>query len=263
MLAALLTREQLYAWGWRVPFLVGALVAPLALYIRRQLPETVAANTVHRSTGGVLADLLRHHGRIIVCGIFIICGGTVSTYVFTYMTTYAITTLGLSAAVGTTLTLTGAVVSIAGFAVGAWADRFGRKEMLVATRVAFLLILYPAYRGITSPDATVTTIITINVLLNFVFATGIGAMYVFLSEAFPAAVRSSGLGLVYSLGVTIFGGTTQFVVAWLIDRTQDPMVPAWYQIAANVAAIVAILMLAPRKETGRDPQAALAVEAAR
>ena len=63
--------------------------------------------------------------------------------------------------------------------------------------------------------------------------------------------------------MTIFGGTTQFVVAWLIDRTKDPMVPAWYQIVANVAAIIAILMLAPRKETARDPRAALAVEAAR
>jgi MFS family permease len=246
VLAALLTKEQLYAWGWRVPFLVGALIAPVALYIRRQLPETITADTAHRSTGGVLADLLRHHRRAIVCGIFVICGGTVSTYVFTYMTTYAITTLGLSAAVGTTLTLTGAVASIAGFAIGAWADRFGRKPMLVGTRIVFLLVLYPAYRGITSPDATATTIIAINLLLNFVFSAGIGGMYVFLSEAFPAPVRSSGLGLVYSLGVAIFGGTTQFVVAWLIDWTKEPMVPAWYQIAATVAAIVAILLLAPQ-----------------
>ena len=261
VLAALLTKEQLYAWGWRVPFLVGALIAPVALYIRRQLPETIAANTAHHSTGAVLADLLRHHGRTIVCGIFVICGGTVSTYVFTYMTTYAITTLGLSAAVGTTLTLTGAVASIAGFAIGAWADRFGRKPMLVATRIVFLMILYPAYLGITSPDATATTIIAINLLLNFVFAAGIGAMYVFLSEAFPAPVRSSGLGLVYSLGVAIFGGTTQFVVAWLIDWTKDPMVPAWYQIVATVAAIVAILFLAPQSETQEERAAPVTAEA--
>jgi MFS family permease len=249
VLAAILTREQLYAWGWRIPFLIGVLVAPVALYIRRQLPETLAANTAHHSTGAVLADLFRHHTRTIVCGVFVICGGTVSTYVFTYMTTFAITTLGLSAAVGTTLTLTGALVSIAGFAVGAWADRFGRTAMLVASRVVFVLILYPAYLVLTAPEATATTIVAINALLNFVFAIGIGAMYVFLSEAFPRAVRSSGLGLVYSLGVTIFGGTTQFVVAWLIDRTQNPMVPAWYQIAANIAAIAAILLLAKPSAT--------------
>ena len=93
--------------------------------------------------------------------------------------------------------------------------------------------------------------ITINAFLNLVFSLGIGAIYVFLSESFPAPVRSSGLGLVYSLGVTIFGGTTQFVVAWLIDWTKNPMVPAWYQIAANVAAIVAVMLLAPHPGTVR------------
>jgi MFS family permease len=260
ILAAVLTKEQLYAWGWRIPFLLGALVAPVALYIRRQLPETIAANTAHHSTKGVLADLFRHHRRAIVCGIFVICGGTVSTYVFNFMTTYAITTLKLSATVGTTLTLTGAIASIMGFAVGAWADRFGRKTMLVAARVVFVLILYPAYRGLTSSDATATTIIAINAALNFIFSIGIGAMYVYLSEAFPQPVRSSGLGLVYSLGVAIFGGTTQFVVAWLIDWTKDPMVPAWYQIAANLAAIVGILLLAPRAEPRREGVASVAAE---
>lgn len=261
VLAAVLTKEQLYAWGWRIPFLLGALVAPVALYIRRQLPETIAANTAHHSTKGVLADLFRHHTRTIILGIFIICGGTVSTYVFTFMTTYAITTLKLSATVGTMLTLTGALVSIVGFAVGAWADRFGRKAMLVAARIVFVLVLYPAYRILTSPDATVTTIIAINAVLNFVFAIGIGAMYVYLSEAFPQPVRSSGLGLVYSLGVAIFGGTTQFVVAWLIDWTKDPMVPAWYQIAANLAAIAGVLLLAPHPEPRRDGVASVAAEA--
>jgi MFS family permease len=156
--------------------------------------------------------------------------------------------LKLSAVVGTTLTLTGAIVSIIGFAVGAWADRFGRRAMLVAARILFVSILYPAYLVLTSPDATATTIVAINAVLNFVFALGIGAMYVYLSEAFPPPVRSSGLGIVYSLGVTIFGGTTQFVVAWLIDWTKDPMVPAWYQIAANLAAIAGVLLLAPQND---------------
>ena len=91
-------------------------------------PGNGRANTDRIDPASRARRSLRHHGRSIVCGIFIICGGTVSTYVFTYMTTYAITTLGLSAAVGTTLTLTGAVAAIAGFALGAWADRFGRKR---------------------------------------------------------------------------------------------------------------------------------------
>ena len=232
-----------------MPFLLGVLIAPVGLYVRRQLPETVAEQRTHDSGAAVLVDLARHHALTIVLGILIICGGTVSTYVFNYMTTYAITTLHLSAAVGTTLTLMGSPAQIAGFALGAWLDRFGRKRLLVLSRLLFLAILYPAYTIITSPDATVGGIVAINMMLNFMFGVGIGPMYAFLSEAFPQSVRSSGLGIVYALGVTIFGASTQFVVAWLIDATQNPMIPAWYQIAANIVAIIGVVLMAPHSET--------------
>ncbi len=132
ILAANLSKEQLYDWGWRVPFLLGVFIAPVGLYIRRQLPETIARHETHRSGAAVLADLMQHHSRAVILGILIICGGTVSTYVFNYMTTYAITTLHLSPTVGTALAMTGSLAAIAGFAVGAWADRFGRKPMLIA-----------------------------------------------------------------------------------------------------------------------------------
>jgi len=247
-LAATLSMEQLYAWGWRVPFILGMLIAPVGLYIRRQLPETIARHETHHSGVAVLADLVQHHSRTVILGILIICGGTVSTYVFNYMTTYAITTLHLSPTIGTILTMTGSLTQIAGFVLGAWMDRFGRKPMLVVARVLFLISIYPTYRLITSPDATAQTIVGLNMFLNFVFAIGFGATYAFLSEAFPKAVRSSGLGILYALGVMLFGGTTQFVVAWLIDWTQNPMVPAWYQMVANVAAIVGIVLLRSHPE---------------
>jgi MFS family permease len=252
ILSATLSTEQLYEWGWRIPFLVGAFIAPVGLYIRRQLPETIDPSEVHHSTGAVLGDLVRHHSRAIVLGVLIISGGTISTYVFNYMATYAITTLHLSPTVGTTLTLTGSVAAIAGMAFGVWVDRLGRKQMLVLSRVLFVMVVYPAYLVLTSPDATPTAIVAVNMFINFVFSVGFGAAYAFLSEAFPKSVRSSGLAIPYALGVTIFGGTTQFVVAWLIDWTKDPMVPAWYQIIANVASIVGVLLLVPHREVVRE-----------
>ena len=88
--------------------------------------------------------------------------------------------------------------------------------------------------------------------INFVFGIGFGAAYAFLSEGFPKSVRSTGLAIPYALGVTIFGGTTQFVVTWLIDWTQDPMVPAWYQIVANIVSIIGVLLLAPHREVVRE-----------
>jgi MFS family permease len=254
VLAATLTKEQLYQWGWRVPFILGVFIAPVGLYIRGRLPETIHKSETHRSGRAVLGDLVRHHSRAVIVGVLIISGGTISTYVFNYMTTFAVTTLHLSETIGTTLTMTGSLAAIGGLLVGAWADRFGRKLMLVLSRVIFVLVIYPAYLILTSPQATPALIILINMLLNFVFSLGIGAIYAFLPEAFPKSVRSSGLAILYALSVTIFGGTTQFVVAWLIDLTKDPLVPAWYQILANVGSIVGVLLLTPHKEVQAEVQ---------
>jgi MFS family permease len=251
ILAATLTRDQLYAWGWRVPFMVGVLIAPVAFYIRRQLPETIDSHA-GRSTANVLGELARDHSRAVLLGILIICGGTISTYVFTYMTTYAITTLRLPETIATTLTLTGTIAQLAGLALGVWADRFGRKPMLIGWRVLFLILLYPMYVVLTSPAATPFTIIAANMFLNCIFAAGIGAVYAFMAEAFPQSVRSSGLAILYAAGVAVFGGTTQFVVAWLIDRTGNPMVPAYYQGVATLAGIVGVLLLVRHAEVEHE-----------
>ena len=255
ILAATLSRDDLYAWGWRIPFLLGVAIAPVAFYIRRQLPETIAESQTHRSTGAVLGELLRDHSRAVFFGVLIICGGTVSTYVFNYMTTYAITTLHLSAAIGSALAVTGNVAQIAGLALGVQIDRLGRKRMLVASRVIFLLMLYPLYQVLTSAGASTAAIFTANMLGNLVYAVGIGAVYAFMAEAFPQSVRSSGLSILYATGVAVFGGTTQFVVAWLIKVTGDPMVPAWYQIAATFVSIAGILLLVPHAEVLRERRA--------
>jgi MFS family permease len=249
ILAATLSRDQLYAWGWRIPFFLGVVIAPVAFYIRRQLPETLEGTHESRSTIDVLTELLRDHGRPVLLGVLIICGGTISTYVFTYMTTYAITTLHLPATIATTLTLTGTIGQLAGLTIGVWADHFGRKKMLIAWRWLFVVTVYPAYVVLTAPGTSALTLIATNMVLNTIFAAGIGAVYAFMAEAFPQAVRSSGLAILYASGVAIFGGTTQFVVAWLINVTGDPMVPAYYQIAAFVAGIVGVTLMVPHAET--------------
>jgi MFS family permease len=223
-------------------------IGPVGFYIRRRLPETIEERQTHRSGSAVITELLRHHSRTVVLGVLIICGGTVSTYVFNYMSTFAITTLHLSEAMGTTLTLTGNVANIAGVALGVWMDRFGRKPMLVLSRVIFVLAIFPAYLFMTSSGTTPAVIVGINMLLNFLYSVGLGAMYAFMCEAFPKAVRSSGLAILYALGVTMFGGTTQFVVAWLIDVFKNPLVPAWYQVVANVAGIIGVLLMMPHPE---------------
>ena len=247
-----LSEEQLYAWGWRLPFLLGILIAPVGLYIRRQLPETIQPGETHTSARAILAELARHHARSVLFGVLVICGGTVATYVLRTMTTFAITTLHLSPAVGTTLTMMGYVAQLLGGVVGVWADRFGRKTLLVALRLVFAAAIYPAFVILTSPESSIVALFVVYMALSAVFSMGLVPVYAFLLEAFPKAVRSSGLSILYALGTTIFGGTTQFVVAWLIERTGSPMVPAWYMLATTIAATIGVLGLMPHPEVVRE-----------
>jgi MFS family permease len=256
VITSTLSEAQLYAWGWRLPFILGVFIAPVGLYIRRQLPETIDASETRPSARAILAEVAQQHARSVLFGVLVICGGTVATYVFTYTTTFAITTLHLSPAVGTTLTMMGYVAQILGGIVGVWADRFGRKTLLVAARIVFAAAIYPGFLVITSPESSTFALFAAYMALSAVFSLGLVPVYAFLLEAFPKAVRSSGLSILYALGTTIFGGTTQFVVAWLIERTNSPMVPAWYMLATTVAATIGVLGLMPHAEVARDRAAA-------
>ena len=252
ILAATLSKEQLYAWGWRIPFLLGVVIAPVALYIRRQLPETIEESQTHRSTGAVLGELVRHHSRAVV------------SWRPHHLRRHG---LDLRAQLHDHLRDHHAA-SVrddwdharrggqrrADRRTGRWRLARSPRPQANARSCHASCSCWSSIRSyviLTSPDATLQTLVAGNLFLNFVFAIGIGAAYAFLAEAFPQSVRSSGLAILYALGVTIFGGTTQFVVAWLIDVTKDPMVPAWYQIVATMASIVGIMLLTPHAEVLR------------
>jgi MFS family permease len=135
------------------------------------------------------------------------------------------------------------------------------RPQAVADRVIFIASIYPGYVVLTASWATVSAIVATNMAQNFFFGACIGATYAYLPEAFPRAVRSSGLALLYALGVAIFGGTTQFVVAALIAWTHDPMMPAWYQLVANLASLAAVILLVPHAEVLAERDAAIPVRA--
>ncbi len=251
ILAATLSQEDLYDWGWRIPFLIGILIGPVGLYIRSSLPETIEKHEVHASGIAVLRNLFAKSSLPIVLGILCIVGPTISTYVSSYMTTYAITTLKLPADVGLLATLCGYIASLAGVPLGAWAaDRIGTKISILVPRILFVLVVYQAYVLMTAKGSSVETLLIVNIGLNFILALANGGLYALLTQAFPKAVRSSGLAIAYSVSVTVFGGSTQVVVAWLINTLQDPLVPAWYQIGANIISILAVMFVVTHREAG-------------
>ncbi|HEX7645020.1 MAG TPA: MFS transporter [Burkholderiaceae bacterium] len=242
ILAAVLEKEQLAQWGWRLPFLLGLSIVPLGIYLRRRLPETLEQPGSH---GGfaILAEVLRHYTRPLILGILVIMCLTITTYIGNYMTTYALTTLKMPPSQAMLATLTqGLCTMTAALLGGRLSDRFGRKVVMIAPRIVLMLAIYPAFLFLVSVHTPMALVgvAAFNALLS---AFSGGASIVALTEMFPNRVRSSGVAIVYAIAVSIFGGSTQFVIAWLIGVTGDPLSPAYYAVLTSAIGLLAMFAL--------------------
>jgi MFS family permease len=239
-LSLVLTQDQLSDWGWRVPFLICLLLVPVAVYLRQAMPETLehghAAAPAER--GG-----LRPHARLIVLAVLIILGGTVSTYVANYMTTYAITSLKLPPSVALGATVVGGAATAVCALVGGWmADKFGRRPVMLAPRILLAVVTWPLFVLLASQPSTMTLFLTAAVLGGLTAISG-AASFVVIPELLPRSVRATGLAIAYAVGVSLFGGTTQFIITYLIGATGDPTSPAWYVTGTSIISALAMLAL--------------------
>jgi predicted MFS family arabinose efflux permease len=240
-------------WGWRVAFLLGALILPFGYLMRRSLPETL-----HREEPRLVVHPerphLRAHMRILVQGLALIGSATVCTYVFAYMTTYAITTLKMppGAAFGASVA-SGVSGVIGGLIGGVLSDRFGRKPMMIWPRIGFLLVTWPAFQLMVS-NHDATALLGATFVMQILSSLSTAAVLVGLTESLDKSVRGLGMGVVYAIAVSVFGGTTQPIIATLTHVTGDPLSPAWYMMGATAIGLVASLVY---KESAHRKAAAL------
>jgi len=242
-----LTSVELESWGWRVPFALGLLLLPLALYLRRRMPETLVQSSAEKipHPGAVATETPRlwQHSRLILLSVLVILGATVSTYIGTYMTTYAIATLKLPPTMAMTATVVVGIVTFAFSLLGGWlCDRIGRKPVMLIPRILLVLVTYPAFL-ILIEQKTATALFTVTAILAALTALTTAASLVALPELFPKSLRATGLAIGYAVGVSVFGGTTQFIVTWLIGVTGNAAAPAWYVTIASVVTVLAMFAL--------------------
>ena len=235
--------NDVQAWGWRIPFLLGTLIAPVGMYIRARLKETLPALAAHVSSRAVMTDLLGSHWKVVLAATLVVTGSTVTQYFLTYLTTFAITELKLPS---DTAMLTGFVVGVSGASCaiigGLAADRFGFKATAVLPRLVLMAILYPAVASLVRNPDSLHLFIVAAILTGLQAMSGAVSMLV-ISRAFPPEVRTSGLSVAYAVGVTVFGGTAQMAFTWLILRTGNPLSPVWYVVSMNLITLVGVSLL--------------------
>jgi metabolite-proton symporter len=234
VLQAVLTVDELKAWGWRIPFVIGAMAAIVALYLRRSLVETSSQEAMHSKEAGSIRGLLNHKRAVLLVLAFTI-GGSLYFYTFTtYMQKYLVNTAHMDAAtVSVLMTAVLIIFMVIQPVFGALSDRIGRKNNMILFTALGTLAAAPLLVALGQVSSPYWAFIFILAALTIAaFYTSISG--VVKAELFPTEVRALGVGLTYAVGNAMFGGTAEYVALWLKSSGLEAWF-AWY-----VAGIVAI-----------------------
>jgi MFS transporter, MHS family, alpha-ketoglutarate permease len=235
-----LTPQELKAWGWRIPFVIGAAAAIVAMLIRRRMLETDAflSKRADVEQAGQLKALWAHR-RDALTVIGLTMGATLTFYTYTtYMQKFLINTAGFSEGLATQLS---AVTLICFMCMqplfGALSDVIGRKKQLIAFGVLGVLTTVPIMTSLESASgfASAFWLVLAGLTTNALY-TSISA--VVKAELFPAHIRALGVGLPYAIAVAVFGGTAEPFALWLKKIGHEPLF-YWY-VTACIACSLAV-----------------------
>jgi len=254
---AALTTAQVQAWGWRIPFIFGLLIAPVGLYLRRTLDETEAfqAETLRRTQDHALGrvpllEIFRNHGRSLFVGFCVAILWAVAVYVLMiFLPTYVQhpETFNFSASQAFGASLIGNIPFVVGCVwFGSLSDRIGRRRSLFISAALLLLLVLPLFMWLKA-SPTLPTLIVAQCIVCTLVASFVGVAPAALSEIFPTGVRSTGTSLVYNGAFTVFGGFAPMILTWLTQRSGGSIYsPAWYVMLAAGVALLAIPHLGRR-----------------
>lgn len=243
----LLSPEALDSWGWRVPFVLGLLIGPVGLWMRRHMEETDAFLDARKASADKpmgLLNVMREHRR----GVWVTMGssisGTVTFYVMLVnMPTFAHRQLGLALEkVFMVQMLAVAIMTLVIPLAGLLSDRIGRKPVLLAGNLAFFLLVYPMFVWV-SGQPSVERLLVMQIVLCAIIGVCFGPAPTALAEQFPTQVRSTGMALSYNVAVMLFGGFSPFIVTWLSQTTGSAVAPAYYVLFSSVAGLLAICFM--------------------
>ncbi len=242
-LQGMLSPDEMTAWGWRIPLLIGCLIVPLLYLLRRTLVETEEFTHRKRKTSS-LKDVwvsLASNWPIVAVGMMLVIMTTVSFYMITGYTPTFGKELKLSAMDSLLVTLCVGVSNLFWLPVaGAVSDRVGRRPLLILCTVLALVTAYPAMSWLASA-ASFDRLLAVELWLSFIYGVYNGAMVVHLTEIMPQSVKGTGFSMAYSLA-TAFGGFTPFIATYLIQVTGNKAMPGIWLSVAAIVGLAAVLL---------------------
>ncbi|MEH2922714.1 MFS transporter [Samsonia erythrinae] len=248
ILQHILSDEDLRAWGWRIPFALGAILAIVALYLRRSLNETSDKATREHKDAGSLAGLWKNR-RAFITVLGFTAGGSLAFYTFTtYMQKYLVNTAGMHAKTASGLmTLALFVFMLLQPFFGAMSDKIGRRSSMLCFGGFAALLTVPiltVLQNVTSPVLAFSLVMLSLIIVSFY--TSISG--ILKAEMFPPEVRALGVGLSYAVANALFGGSAEYVALSLKSFGMETVF-FWYVSVMGAVAFIVSLTL-HRKDKG-------------
>ncbi|MGA0548565.1 MFS family transporter [Burkholderia sp. OKR4-1] len=243
-----LSADELKAWGWRIPFVVGAAAALISLYLRKSLDETSTSESRDKKNAGTIRGVWQHKGAFFTVVGFT-AGGSLIFYTFTtYMQKYLVNTAGMHAKTASNvMTIALLVYMLMQPVFGALSDKIGRRTSMIlfgSFAVIGTVPLMHALKDVTSP---VAAFVLITVALAIVsFYTSISGLI--KAEMFPPEVRAMGVGLSYAVANAIFGGSAEYVALWFKSIGSEETFYWYVTVLCAISLLVSWRMRDPSKE---------------
>lgn len=243
-----LSDAELHDWGWRIPFVFGAILAVVALYLRKNLEETPAfENQKNNSSNkkGTIKELLKHPKAVLkVIGLTL--GGTLAFYTYTtYMQKFLVNTMQMSKEQSTLMSFfTLFIFACLQPVFGALSDRIGRKPLLIGFGVAGTICTVPLLTLLSQTTSQLQAFLLL--LFALIIVSGYTSINAIVkAELFPAQIRALGVGLPYALTVAIFGGSAEYIALWLKDMQHEN----YYYWYITICIFISLMVYAGMKDT--------------
>lgn len=252
ILQATLSEEALGAWGWRIPFFVGAGLAVVVFWLRRGLDETNAfkAEDTRAAPKSSAMLLFVKHPKEALLVMGLTAGGTLAFYTYTtYLQKFLVNTSGFTKDAATQISAAALLVfMLLQPVVGALSDRIGRRPVMIAFGVLGVLFTVPIMSTLARVDsAPVAFALALAALVIVSGYTAINA--VVKAELFPAHVRALGVALPYAIANAVFGGTAEYAALWF-KADDNESAYFWYvTVMIGISLLVVIFMRDTKKRS--------------
>lgn len=252
LLQRTLSAEALAGWGWRIPFVIGAMLAVFVFWLRRGLDESDSFKSADRKgvRAGTTMTLLREHPRAVATIVGLTAGGSLGFYIYTtYMQKYLVNTAGFSKSTASEVSAVALVAFMLLQPVAGWlSDRIGRRAMLIGSFGGGALILVPVMTGVAEGGSATTALLLILAALALQSGyTSIGA--VVKAELFPTHVRALGVALPYAVANAAFGGSAEYVALWFKAEGIERGFLVYAIALMGVSFVTALLMRDTRRHS--------------